>query len=81
MFTTEQYRAKADEYSKLLTSACGPNEVREYRRLERNFIDLADNAQWVSENHGKIAHATEHAIAPVIAPVISDSAARGLSQQ
>jgi hypothetical protein len=45
MFTTDQYRAKAIEYSKLLRTAKGPNEVREYQRLERSFTELADNAQ------------------------------------
>jgi hypothetical protein len=44
----DQYRAKALEYSKLLRTANGPNEVREYQRLKRNFTELADNAQWVS---------------------------------
>jgi hypothetical protein len=51
MFTVEQYRAKAIEYSKLLRIANGPNEVREYQRLERSFAELADNAQWVIDNH------------------------------
>jgi hypothetical protein len=49
MFTADQYRAKAIEYSKLLRTANGPNEVREYQRLERSFTELADNAQWVIE--------------------------------
>ena len=44
MFTTEQYRAKAIEYSKLLGTANGPDAVREYQRLERSFAELADNS-------------------------------------
>jgi len=51
MFSVEQYRAKAIEYSKLLRIANGPNEVREYQRLERSFTELADNAQWVIDNY------------------------------
>jgi hypothetical protein len=65
MFTAEQYRAKAIEYSKLTRTASGPNEVREYQMLERNFNELADNAQWVNDNRDKTVPATEHAIAPV----------------
>ncbi len=30
-----------------------PTKVREFQRLERNFTELADNAQWVTDNHGK----------------------------
>jgi hypothetical protein len=54
MFTAEQYRAKATEYAKLMRTATGPAEVREYRRLERSFTELADNAQWVTENSDKM---------------------------
>ena len=59
MFTSEQYRAKASEYAKLAEIANGPNAIREFQRLERSFIELADNAQWVADNHGKMVHATE----------------------
>ncbi len=57
MFTAEQYRAKAIEYSKLLRIANSPVEVREYQRLEQNFIELADNAQWAADNYNKTVHA------------------------
>jgi hypothetical protein len=77
MFTADQYRAKAIEYSKLLKTANGPNEVREYQRLERSFTELADNAQWVIDNHDKLLHATAHATAPVT----SSSVAQIDSQQ
>jgi hypothetical protein len=65
MFTSEQYRAKASEYAKLAGIANAPNEVREFQRLERSFTQLADNAQWVTDNHGKMVHATEDATEPV----------------
>jgi hypothetical protein len=65
MFTVEQCRAKATEYSKLLTITSGPDETREYRRLERSFTELADNAQWSADNYDKTVHGTEHTIAPV----------------
>ena len=54
MFTTEQYRAKAIEYSNLVGMANSPNEVSEFRRLERSFTELADNAQWVTDNRNKM---------------------------
>ncbi len=59
MFTTDQYRAKAIEYSNLLKIANGHNEEREFQRLERSFAELADNAQWVTENQGKIVQASQ----------------------
>jgi hypothetical protein len=56
MFTAEQYRTKASEYAKLMKTANGPNEVREYQSLERSFTELADNAQWVADNYDKTVH-------------------------
>jgi hypothetical protein len=54
MFTIEQYRAKAIEYRNLQKMANDPNVVREFRRLERSCTELADNAQWLTDNHAKI---------------------------
>ncbi len=59
MFTAEQYRNKAIEYSKLLGIANSPNKVREFQRRERSFAELADNAQWVTDNRDKTVHARE----------------------
>jgi len=56
MFTTEQYRAKAVEYSKLVKLANNPNEVDEFQRLEQIFAELADNAQWAIDNYDKTLH-------------------------
>jgi hypothetical protein len=77
MFTAEQYRAKAIEYSKLVRTANGPNEVREFQRLERSFSELADNAQWMTDNHGKMVQATEQASTPLT----PDPPAQSISQQ
>ncbi len=60
MFTTEQYRTKAAEYSKLVKSANGPKEVIEFQNLERSFTELADNAQWVTEHHDQTLHTPKH---------------------
>ena len=65
MFTAEQSRAKAIEYRNLQKMANDPNAVREFRRLERTFTELADNAQWLTDNHTKIMRATEPATVPL----------------
>jgi hypothetical protein len=77
MFNAKQYRAQASEYAKLVGIANGPHEAQEFQRLERSFTELADNAQWVSENSDKMVHATEHAAA-LLRP---DAPAQGASQQ
>jgi hypothetical protein len=60
MFTTDHYRAKATEYAKLSKIANGASEAREYRRLERSFTELADNAKWVTDNRDNMVHAVTH---------------------
>jgi hypothetical protein len=77
MFTAEAYRAKASEYAKLAGIANGPNEVFEFQQLERSFTELADNAQWLTDNHAKVVHATEHATAPFT----PEPPPQGISQQ
>ena len=54
MFTAQQYRAKAIEYSNLVRIASGTNETREFQRLERSSTEIADNAQWVTDNGNKM---------------------------
>src|SRR5688572_7828235 len=60
MFTPGEYRKKASGYGELVKSATSPNQRREFQSLERSFTELADNEQWLSDNHGKIVHAAEH---------------------
>ena len=50
MFSAEQYRAKAIAYSKLARITNSANEVREFQRLERSFTELANNAQWMTDD-------------------------------
>jgi hypothetical protein len=59
MFTAEQYRAKAIEYSNLAGMTNSPSEMSEFRRLERSFTELADNAQWVTDNRNKMVPPTQ----------------------
>ena len=64
MSTAEQYRAKAIEYSRLGRIANGPDELREFERLERSFAELTDNAQWATEPQDQMMRAREPAAGP-----------------
>lgn len=59
MFTPKQYRAKAAEYAELTKSASNPDEIRDFQKLEQNFTVLADNEQWLANNHDQTLHAKE----------------------
>ena len=54
MFTAKQYRAKAAEYTELLKAASLPAEIREFRALERSYLTLAENEEWMVDNLKKI---------------------------
>lgn len=53
MFNPQLYRDKAAEYSERGKAASGPNETHEFEQLEKSFTTLADNEQWLSDNHQK----------------------------
>lgn len=59
MFTSSQYRQKAVGYGELVKTASGPNERRKYQALEQSFTALADNEQWLADNHDKTVRSTE----------------------
>jgi hypothetical protein len=59
MFTPGQYRKKAAGYRELVRTASGPNERREFQALEQSFTTLADNEQWLADNHDKTVRSTE----------------------
>ena len=52
--TAAEYRAKAAEYAELLKAASLPAEVHEFQRLERSYLMLAENEEWMAGNHDKI---------------------------
>jgi len=58
MFTPQQYRTKAAEYTDLVKTASNPAEALEFQTLEQSFTVLADDEQWLADNHGKIIHAS-----------------------
>ena len=57
MFSAQQYRTKAAEYHNRASKTDNPNEIREFKDLERTFGELADNAEWMERNSDKIMHA------------------------
>ncbi len=59
MFSSKQYRAQAAEYVALGKTADAPNEIREFRDLERRFTALADNEEWLSHNIDKMIQAPD----------------------
>jgi hypothetical protein len=70
MFTPNQYREKAAEYTELARHGNTPNEVREFQTRERSLIMLADNKQWLTDNHDKLANNLDE-----MAPVLNHSEA------
>ncbi|MGV3635044.1 MAG: hypothetical protein ACO1NY_11910 [Pseudorhodoplanes sp.] len=58
MFTPEQYRTKADQYAELAKTARSHDERDEFHKLQRSFTVMADNEQWLAENHDHTLHAT-----------------------
>jgi len=59
MFTPQQYRDKAVGYGELVKTANGPDERREFQALEKSFTVLADNEEWVADNHDKTVRSTK----------------------
>ena len=53
MFSPKQYRDKAVEYAERGRTATGSNEAQEFKQLEKSFTTLADNEQWLHDNHLK----------------------------
>jgi hypothetical protein len=57
MFTSRQYRSKANECTELAKTAINDDGLRRLRKLERSFSEMADNEQWLDNNHDKMVHA------------------------
>jgi hypothetical protein len=57
MYNPKQYRDKAAEYLVRAKAANGASESREFDRLQKSFTVLADNEQWLSDNHDKTVNA------------------------
>jgi hypothetical protein len=59
MFTANQFRAKAAEYTALLQNTAVPNEIRDLQKLEKSFSSLAQNEDWLADNFDKIVHSQD----------------------
>ena len=59
MTTPDQYRAHADKYSELIKGTDKPDEIREFKRLEHTFNELAENEDWMVNNSNKTVHSEE----------------------
>jgi len=59
MFTPSQYRQKAFRYGELVKTASSSNERREFQVLEQSFTNLANNEQWLADNHDKTIRSTK----------------------
>ncbi len=62
MFNPKEYRDKAEDCSERGKTASGPGESHEFERLEKSYSTLADNEQWLSNNHHKTVHASDAAV-------------------
>ncbi len=51
MFKHTQYRAKASEYGDLARTSSGPEQRRDFQKLEPRFALLADNEQWLANSY------------------------------
>jgi hypothetical protein len=60
MFKSQQYRAKATEFGELVKTSTGPEESREFQKLERRFASLADNEQILADDHKSAVQASNH---------------------
>jgi rubrerythrin len=59
MFNSKQFRAKAIEFGGRIETSSTSNEKREYQQLQRKFAELADNEQWLADNHEQTLHAAD----------------------
>ena len=59
MFNAKQFRAKAAEFGGRIETSSTSNERREYQQLQRKFAELADNEQWLADNHEQTLHAAD----------------------
>ena len=59
MTTPSQYRAHADKYSELIKGTDKSDEIREFKRLEHSFTELAENEDWMVNNSSKTVHSEE----------------------
>jgi hypothetical protein len=73
VFTPEEYRAKAAEYTELAKQGNTPDEVREFHTHERSLTMLADNTQWLADNDDKLADNSDEIVDVPVPSVASEA--------
>jgi hypothetical protein len=70
MVTSQQLRTRAAEFGQLREAADQPDAIREARRQERTFTELADNEDWLANNLDKTVRRTDNdeGADPMLAP-------------
>ena len=70
MVTSQQSRTRAAEFEQLRETADHPDAIREARRQERIFTELADNEDWLANNLDKTVRRTDEdeGADPMLAP-------------
>ena len=56
MFKSEQYQAKAAQYSELVKSSADADEGRKYQELEDRFVSLANNERDLADAYHDAVH-------------------------
>jgi hypothetical protein len=59
MFTPKQFRSKAEEYGDLVKGSANSDQRQKFQKLEHSFNVLADNEQWLADNHQNTVHAAD----------------------
>lgn len=67
MFAPKPFRTKASEYDKLAARSADPDEKRALRASEKSFTELANNEQWLAENHQNMVHSSERTVSTGVA--------------
>ena len=56
MFTPEQHRAEVANYTESGKQGNAPNEMHKFLRHKQSLTMLADNEQWLADNHDNLAN-------------------------
>ena len=62
MFAPKPYRTKALEYDELAKTSIDPGQIRAFQNRAHSFTALADNEQWLADNHQNTVHASDNDI-------------------
>lgn len=58
MFNPKFYRDRAASYAERTKTASTPNEIYDCEQKQKSFAVLADNEQWLADNHQSTIHAS-----------------------